>query len=54
MVLTSFIEGLHDAKLRWELRKNKPANPDASLALAVKLHAFMEMDSSLKQGPRPQ
>ena len=50
MVLTSFIEGLHDAQLRWELRKSKPANPDAALALAVELHAFMEMDPSLKNG----
>ena len=46
MVLTSFIEGLHDAQLRWELRKSKPASPDAALALAVELHAFMEMDPS--------
>ena len=44
MVLTSFIEGLHDAQLRWELRKSKPASPDAALALAVEPHAFMEMD----------
>ena len=50
MVLTSFIEGLHDAQLRWELRKSKPASPDAALALAVELHAFMEMDPSLRSG----
>ena len=50
MVLTSFIEGLHDSQLRWELRKSKPASPDAALALAVELHAFMEMDPSLKNG----
>ena len=50
MVLTSFIEGLHDSQLRWELRKSKPASPDAALALAVELHAFMEMDPSLKSG----
>ena len=50
MVLTSFIEGLHDSQLRWELRKSKPASPDAVLALAVELHAFMEMDQSLKNG----
>ena len=50
MVLTSFIEGLHDSQLRWELRKSKPASPDPALALAVELHAFMEMDSSLKNG----
>ena len=49
-VLTSFIEGLHDAQLRWELRKSKPGSPDAALALAVELHAFMEMDPSLRSG----
>ena len=50
MVLTSFIEGLHDAQFKWELRKSKPASPDAALALAVELHAFMEMDPSLRSG----
>ena len=50
MVLTSFIEGLHDAQHRWELRKSKPASPDAALVLAVELHAFMEMDPSLRSG----
>ena len=50
MVLTSFIEGLHDAQLRWELRKSKLASPDAALALAVELHAFMEVDPSLRSG----
>ena len=50
MVLTSFIEGLHDAQLRCELRKSKPASPDAALALAVELNAFMEMDPSLRGG----
>ena len=50
MVLTSFIKGLHDAQLKWEFRKSKPASPDAALALAVELHAFMEMDPSLGSG----
>ena len=50
MVVTSFIEGLHDSHLRWELRKSEPASPDAALALAVELHAFMEMDPSLRNG----
>ena len=50
MVLTSFIEGLHDAQLRWELRKSKPAIPDAAVALAVELHAFLEKDPSLRSG----
>ena len=50
MVLTSFIEGLHDSQLRLELRKSKPASPDAALALAVELRASMEMDPSLRSG----
>ena len=50
MGVTSFIEGLHDSHVRWELRKSKPASPDAPLALAVKLHAFMEMNPSLRSG----
>ena len=27
IVLTGFIEGLHDAQFKWELRKSKPTNP---------------------------
>ena len=50
MVLTSFFEGLHDAQLRWELRRSKPTSSDAALALAVELHAFMEMDPNLRGG----
>ena len=50
LVFTSFIEGLHDAQLRWEHRKSKPISSDAALALAVELHVFMEMDPSLKGG----
>ena len=50
MVLISCNEGLHDAQLSWELRKSKPASPDAALAIAVELHAFMEMDPSLRSG----
>ena len=50
MVLTSFIEGLHDAQFRWELQKSKQASPDAALALAVEPHAFMEMDPCLRSG----
>ena len=50
MVPTSFIEGLHDAQPRWELRKSKQTTPDAALALAVEQHAFMERDPSLRSG----
>ena len=48
MVFTSFIRRIHDAKLRGELRKSKPPSPDAALVLEVELHAFMEMDPSLR------
>ena len=50
MVPTSFIERLHDAQLRWELRKSKPVCPDAALALEFELHALMEMAPSLRGG----
>ena len=50
VVLTNFIEGLHDAQLRWDFRKSKPASPDAALALAVEFIAFIEMDPSLREG----
>ena len=38
IVLTSFIEGLSDSTLRWELRKSKPATADDALALAMELN----------------
>ena len=44
IVLTSFIEGLSDATLRWELRKSKPATADDALALAVELNSFLEIE----------
>ena len=50
MVLTRFIEGLHDAQPRWELRKSKLASPDGALAHEVDLRAFMEMIASLRSG----
>ena len=52
MVLTRFIEGLHDVQPRWQLRKSKLASPDGALAHAVELHAFMEMIASLRSGSR--
>ena len=52
MVLTRFIEGLHDAQHGWELRKSKPASPDAALALAVELHAFMKWIPVSEVGPQ--
>ena len=44
------MDALHDARLRWELRKSRPASPDGALALAVERHAFMKVDPSLKGG----
>ena len=44
IVLTSFIEGLSDATLRWELRKYKPATADDALALAMELNSFLEIE----------
>ena len=44
IVLTSFIEGLSDQTLRWELRKAKPATADDALALAMELNSFLEIE----------
>ena len=44
IVLTSFIEGLSDSTLRWELRKSKPATADDALALAMELNSFLEIE----------
>ena len=44
IVLTSFIEGLSDATLRWELRKSKPATADDALAMAMELNSFLEIE----------
>ena len=49
IVLTSFIEGLSDATLRWELRKSKPATADDALALAVELNSFLEIEKGAHQ-----
>ena len=45
-VLTSFIEGLSDATLRWELRKSKPATADDALALGVELNPFLKIEKA--------
>ena len=44
IVLTSFIEGLSDATLRWVLRKSTPATADDALALAMELNSFLEIE----------
>ena len=42
IVLTSFIEGLSDATLRWDLRKSKAATADDALALAFEMNSSLE------------
>ena len=44
IVLTSFIEGLCDSTLRWELRKSKPATADEALTMAIELNSFLELE----------
>ena len=43
-VLTSFIEGLSNATLRWELRKSRPRSADEALTLALQLNSFLELE----------
>ena len=49
MVMTSFIEGLRDKTLRWELRKAKPSTADQALTLAMELNSFLEIESGNAQ-----
>ena len=44
IVLTSFIEGLSDSTLRWELRKSKPATADEALTMTIELNSFLELE----------
>ena len=44
IVVTSFIEGLNNSTLRWELRKLKPENADHSLTKALELQAYLELE----------
>ena len=43
-VLTSFIEGLSNSTLRWELRKARPYSADTSLTLAIQLNSYLELE----------
>ena len=45
MVLTTFVEGLSDKTLRWELRKVKPQKTDDALTAAIELNAFLEIEN---------
>ena len=44
IVVTSFIEGLKNSTLRWELRKLKPENADHALTKALELQAYLELE----------
>ena len=48
IVVTSFIEGLNNSTLRWELRKLKPENADHALTKALIQQAYLELE-----GPNP-
>ena len=47
-VLTSFIEGLSDSTLRWELRKSKPATADEAITMAIELNSFLELEKGAR------
>ena len=44
IVVTSFIEALHNSTLRWELRTLKPENADHALTKALELQAYLELE----------
>ena len=44
IVVTSFIEGLNNSTLRWDLRKLKPENADHALTKALELQAYLELE----------
>ena len=44
IVVTSFIEGLNNSTLRWELRKLKPENADHALTKALELQPYLELE----------
>ena len=54
IVLTSFIEGLSDPTLRWELRKAEPRSADDALSMAIELHAYLELEGKAAMGSTPQ
>ena len=45
-VVTSFIEGLNNSTLRWELGKLKPKNADHALTKALELQAYLELEGT--------
>ena len=44
IVLISFIEGLNNSTLRWELTKLKPENADHALTKELELQAYLELE----------
>ena len=44
ILLTTFIAGLSNPTVRWEVRKAKPPDADAALQAAVETHSFLEID----------
>ena len=44
IVLTTFIAGLFNPTVRWEVRKAEPADADPALQAAVETHSFLEID----------
>ena len=44
ILLTTFIAGLSNPTVRWEVRKAKPADADAALQAAVETYSFLEID----------
>ena len=44
IVVASFIEGLNNSTLRWDLRKLKPENADHVLTKALELQAYMDLE----------
>ena len=47
-VLTSFIEGLSDSTLRWEVRKSKPATADEALTMTMELNSSLELEKGAR------
>ena len=45
MDLTTFVEGLSDKTLRWDLRKAKHQTADDALTAAMELNAFLEIEN---------
>ena len=43
-MVSSFIEGLNNYTLRWELTKLKPENADHALTKALELQAYLELE----------